>query len=173
MVDYMYTGEYGDWSAEANEEANLRQEDGPCLSDSIVLHATMASLADMYLIDGMRNLAESRFKSALQKTTKACQLLDSVPDVYALEAEACKKFRKSIVLRMRLLTARGSNEGVTAYGRDVMTRVPEFALDVATSFLHEPVLGHCSACGEDECVPVLPLQCRCQRCHRGGARILK
>lgn len=174
MIDYMYTGKYDDWPAEANQPANVQREDHACVPDPIVFHATMASLADMYIVAGMKRFAEIRFDCALQEMTNACRLLDSVPGIYALKAKSCTTFRKGIVSRVRWLAARGSDsDNILTHVEAVMNKVPEFAVDVATSVLRAPVLGYCSACGYDRTVSVLPLQCRCQRCSRGGALTLK
>ncbi|KAH8715295.1 hypothetical protein HC256_004131 [Beauveria bassiana] len=173
MVDYMYTGTYADWPAEANEQDDVRGEGRSCFSEPMIFHANMVSLADMYMISGLRKLAEAKFKSAVRQTSNPRRLFDSVSAIYALEADSCRTFRKTIILWLRWLAARTSDaDDVTSQLKDVMTKVPEFAIDFAMSVYHEPVLGYCSACGDDKIVPVEPLQCRCQRCRKGGASTL-
>ncbi|KAM3533699.1 hypothetical protein MY4038_003014 [Beauveria bassiana] len=64
MVDYMYTGTYADWPAEANEQGDVQREGWSCFSEPMVFHANMVILADMYLISGLHKLAEARFNRA-------------------------------------------------------------------------------------------------------------
>ncbi|KAM0664384.1 hypothetical protein ACQRIU_006966 [Beauveria bassiana] len=41
MVDYMYTGTYADWPAEANEQGDVRGEGRSCFSEPMIFHANM------------------------------------------------------------------------------------------------------------------------------------
>ncbi len=174
MVDYMYTGNYGDWPADTDEQTNIDKEQQTCFSHPMVFHATMASLADMYMISGLHKLAETRFESAVRDMTDVRRLLNFVPAIYALQADSCKTFRKTVILWLRVLTARTLKaEALTTTMEDAMANMPEFAADFAMSVYHEPLLGYCSACGDHEIVCLEPLQCRCQRCKKGGASTLK
>ncbi|KAF1732681.1 hypothetical protein CRV24_006573 [Beauveria bassiana] len=78
MVDYMYTGNYGDWTADTEEQTDVDKEQQTCFSHPMVFHATMASLADMYMISGLHKLAEMWFESAVRNMT---DVLRSIGDV--------------------------------------------------------------------------------------------
>lgn len=174
MVDYMYTGSYESWPANTNERGDTDKSRESCLAHPLILHATMASLADMYMISGLQKFAEKRFACAARQITDVRRLLESVPAIYTLEADSCKAFRMTLISWLRYQTTRTTNESyIMSLLQVVMSNEPEFAVDFAMSVYREPLLGRCSACGVDEIVPVEPLQCRCQRCNRGGASTLQ
>lgn len=136
--------------------------------------AAHSPLADMYLISRLYKLAGTRFERAVREITDVRCLLDSVPAIYALQADSCRTSRNAVILRSRVPTARNSGaEDLVKAMEDAMASVPGFAADFALSFYHEPLPGHCSACGDDKIVSLEPLQWRCERCKKGGALTLK
>ncbi len=173
MIDYMYTGGYEELPSADFDRSSEQGSDKLYSTSPMVLHARMASLADMYLVDGLRHLSEAKFKEAVHQETDTLVLLGAISEVYSLQFGSCRIFRDIIIGSIRERTAqppfdvdiKGQLEGVIA-------EVPDFAIDLLKSYIYQPVLGRCHMCGRDQLVSVEPLQCRCKRCGKGGASAL-
>lgn len=165
MVNYLYTGQYEDKPPEINKEC----EDTPAL----VVHARVFTLADKYLITGLLSLSAVEFKQAARRLTDDCTLLKSIAEIYSLKSESSRILRDITIEAVRERIAFSPQDSVTERLLDDITdEVPEFTKELLKSFRHQPNLGRCNQCGPSMLVPVLPLQCRCGICGRGGASLL-
>lgn len=136
MVEYLYTGDY--------------QSKGPDYGEARVLavHLIMFGLADMYLIDGLLTLAETKFRAAVKAESIASVLLLHINRVYDLQCDSSKVLREIMVeeLRERITNITESNQQML---QNLFAAIPEFAKDFATSFIQRPLTGRCPKCGRN------------------------
>ncbi|TFB02702.1 hypothetical protein CCMA1212_005126, partial [Trichoderma ghanense] len=139
MVEYLYTGDY---QSKAADQGQTEEANEP------VVHVTMFGLADMYLIDGLLTLAETKFRAAVKAEGIASVLLLHVRRVYDLQCDSSKVLREIMVeeLRERITNI---NEFYQKMLQDLFAEIPEFAKDIATSFIQRPLTGRCPKCGRN------------------------
>jgi hypothetical protein len=165
MVDYLYTGNY---------ETLSQDSSGQCENVSaMVLHARIFSLADKYLIDGLRTLSWTKFEEAVRHEQNTCIFLQSVPEIYALQSTLSGILRNIMIESVRERTAWPPLKADVKQSLDgIIDENHEFARDLLKSYSLRPILGHCFNCGNHKIVPISPLQCRCEKCGKGGASTL-
>ncbi|KAG5965629.1 hypothetical protein E4U58_002766 [Claviceps cyperi] len=173
MLDYIYTGNYDELSSkgpaeEGQEPSKKTAKVGP--APQVMLHVKMMELGDLYLIEGLVQLASNRFMKLLTSETTKNILADIIPEVYAFESNSANGIQNSVVglMRERLAQLPLAADVDGSLG-DVMRDVPEFTRDLLKSYVDAPILGHCRDCGNDRTVPLAPLQYKCLLCHKGGA----
>ncbi|KAL7906129.1 hypothetical protein GGI35DRAFT_458828 [Trichoderma velutinum] len=180
MVDYLYTGDYetgrpGPVAADTckispdGEIAWYATAPSEVVSE-VVQHIRMFSLADKYLIDGLLELSKTKFRKAIREERDTCVFSRFAAEVYDLQCESSKILRDIVIESIRERVA------VTPLKPDVQQAVdgliddiPEFAGDLARSYLQRPILGHCTTCGTHKLVSISTLQCRCAECGKGSA----
>ncbi|EFY89470.1 BTB/POZ domain protein [Metarhizium acridum CQMa 102] len=143
MVEYLYTGQYEVPSPQEPDDEEKRDAISP-----LVFHARMFDIADTYLIKGLQSLSMANFKESVRRD------LDN------------------LVESVRERTVRHLDSSAEEVFDEITDQIPNFTKDILSSVLHEPILGRCSHCGYDKLVPVVPLQCRCKACGKGGASSL-
>ncbi|KAG6157670.1 hypothetical protein E4U25_007018 [Claviceps purpurea] len=163
MLDYIYTGDYADFSANdcisvqefrENADPDVEFEFGLVAGDYVTLHAQMMELGDMYLVDGLSRLASDKFSLHLASTQMDTIILDIIPRVYALKFGSSNVIRKSVVVQMRKkLAQRPWAAGVEEHLEDVTGDVPEFTRDLLKSYVGVP----CDKCGKKKTVGAVPL----------------
>ncbi|KAG6076733.1 hypothetical protein E4U16_002622 [Claviceps sp. LM84 group G4] len=173
MLDYIYTSDYDELSSkgaaeEGQEPSQKVAKVGP--APQVMLHVKMMELGDMYLVEGLVQLASARFMKLLKSKTTTNILIDIIPEVYTLDSNSANGIRNSIIGLMRerlaqLPLAADVNGSLGSVTRDV----PRFTRDLLKSYVDAPILGHCGSCGNDKTVPLAPLQSKCLICHKGGA----
>ncbi|KAG5944901.1 hypothetical protein E4U59_006654 [Claviceps monticola] len=109
MLDYIYTGDYADFSAndcisvrDSREKADpdVEVELDLVAGDHVTLHAQMMELGDMYLVDGLSRLASDKFSLHLASTRMDTIILDTIPRVYTLKFGSSNAIRKSVVVQV-------------------------------------------------------------------------
>lgn len=127
MIEYMYTGDYQEKSEDQSKETH-----------ELVTHVTMFSLADVYLIDGLLSLSETKFRTAVKAESSISVLLRHVSQVYDLQCNSGKVLREIMVeqLRQRLPSIEELDQQVL---QDLFRDIPEFTRDIATSFIQRPL----------------------------------
>ncbi|KAL7808553.1 hypothetical protein V8C44DRAFT_335855 [Trichoderma aethiopicum] len=132
MVEFFYTGDY--------KTERLEDEKGAIAE--ILAHVHMFSLADKYLIQGLRGLSHSKFKEAMRKEKNVNIISKCVKPVYDLQFEASNSLRYVVTETVR---ARVSEMPFDLDIRRVMDgllgEVPEFAKDLAMSYIRYPIMG--------------------------------
>ncbi|KAL7945077.1 BTB/POZ protein [Trichoderma barbatum] len=189
LVDYLYTGNYEIKHSEASEQAAEQDVDQaprqPWWAHSsepppgrqrdvfseLVLHIRMFGLADKYLIDGLLELSKTKIKKTFRAERNTCNLFQSVAEIYDLQFESGKLLRDVVIETVReRIAVTPLKDSVQQSLEDLMDEIPEFAVDLAKSYLKRPTLGHCSNCGgSSKIVSIAPIQCRCAECGKGGA----
>ena len=61
-----------------------------------------------------------------------------------------------------------SDDAMRTQFRGTCLDILEFKVDLLQLYLHVPIRGACFQCGSDQ--PVEPIQLRCLKCGKGGAR---
>ncbi|RMJ15470.1 hypothetical protein CDV36_004882 [Fusarium kuroshium] len=170
MVEYMYTGNYSD-----PDESNTSGSDAEELP-VLLLHTTMASLADKYDIEGLVALATKKYTEALKNDRDFEKFLDSVPEIYGMPAELSQPLRDAAVVFARR-EVREAVDSWKAWSKfeEVVRDCPQFSKEFLCSVIRnplKPMLGYCGRCQDDKTkVPVEVLQCRCTKCGKGGATL--
>ncbi|KAG8412147.1 hypothetical protein J3458_014341 [Metarhizium acridum] len=167
MVEYLYTGQYEVPSPQEPDDEEKRDAISP-----LVFHARMFDIADTYLIKGLQSLSMANFKESVRRDLDNCAFLRSIVDIYSLQCESSKILRDIVVESVRERTVRHLDSSAEEVFDEITDQIPNFTKDILSSVLHEPILGRCSHCGYDKLVPVVPLQCRCKACGKGGASSL-
>ncbi|KAG6087041.1 hypothetical protein E4U15_000176 [Claviceps sp. LM218 group G6] len=173
MLDYIYTSDYDELSSkdpteEGQEPSQNIAKVGP--APQVMLHVKMMELGEMYLVEGLVQLASKRFMKVLTSETTTNIFVDIIPEVYALESNSANGIRNNVVGCMRERLAKlPLTADVDGPLGDVMKNVPEFTRDLLKSYVDAPILGHCVSCGVDKTVPLAPSQSKCLLCHKGGA----
>ncbi|KAG6001875.1 hypothetical protein E4U21_003752 [Claviceps maximensis] len=176
MIDYMYSGSYDQFPRRdvVDPEGQLLEE----LSElgtacPIIHHAKMVTLADMYMVKGLGDFAMKTITKLVKDEKTSHMITECIPEIYASSFDSCGSIRQLIIASMRERTARPPlDPHMNELLQDVMGKVPEFTCDFLKSYLEAPLLGHCDKCGREKTVPVVALQCKCQKCDRGGASTL-
>ncbi|KAG6033416.1 hypothetical protein E4U19_006547 [Claviceps sp. Clav32 group G5] len=163
MLDYIYTGDYADFSANdclsvqefrEDDDPDVQVQLGPVPGDHVTLHAQMMELGDMYLVDGLSRLASDKFTLHLASTRMDTIILDIIPRVYALKFCSSNAIRKSVVVQMRTkLEQRPWAAGVEEHLEDVTRDVPEFTRDLLKCYIEMPY----DNCGKKKTVGVVPV----------------
>ncbi|KAG6087039.1 hypothetical protein E4U15_000174 [Claviceps sp. LM218 group G6] len=145
MLDYIYTGDYADFSAndcrsvqEFREKADsdAKVEVDVVAGDHVTLHAQMMQLGDMYLVDGLSRLASDKFNLHLASTRMDIIILDIIPRVYDIKCDSSNAIQKSVAAQMRTkLAKRPWAAGVEQHLEDVTRDVPEFTRDLLKSYM--------------------------------------
>ncbi|KAL6837098.1 BTB/POZ protein [Trichoderma camerunense] len=174
MVDYLYTGNYDTYTKESPKGQSEKpgeivpgQRDVLC---ELVQHVKMFGLADKYLMDGLIELSRNKFKKTVRDERDTCAFSQFVAEVYDLQCESSKELRDIVVESVRervAVTPLKPNVQEAVDG--LIDEIPEFAGDLARSYLRRPILGHCTTCGTHKLVSISTLQCRCEECGKGGA----
>lgn len=194
MVDYFYTGDYGDPIVPTQtpdqcpvKPESSNEEELPPLR----LHARMFALADMYQVDHLQTLAVNKYGKAVDRTSSFQDLLDSIPDVYQLTPSSVRALRDKAIIAFRAELERAPRSGdwpfetsspdqsgqhskgaadalIAAYD-EVAAETPEFLKDLLNSYIRAPLLGQCSHCGKERPRPAEALQMKCLKCGKGGA----
>ncbi|KAG6033294.1 hypothetical protein E4U40_005483 [Claviceps sp. LM458 group G5] len=173
MLDYIYTSNYDELSSKGPAEEG--QEPSQCVAKvgpapQVMLHVKMMELGDMYLVEGLVQLAWKRFMKLLKSETTTNILVDIIPEVYTLESNSANGIRNNVVGFMRERLAQLPLAADVDGPLGTVTRdVPDFTRDLLKSYVDAPILGHCGSCGNDKTVPLAPLQSKCLLCHKGGA----
>ncbi|KAL6876991.1 hypothetical protein J3F83DRAFT_432624 [Trichoderma novae-zelandiae] len=125
MVDYLYTGDY-------QTNASGQAED----VHEMAVHATMFSLADVYLIDGLLALAETKFREAVKGEKQLGVFLQHVRQVYDLQCDSGQALRDVVVESVRDRVASSSVDADAQRSLEsLIQEVPGFARDVARAYL--------------------------------------
>lgn len=145
MLDYIYTGDYADFSAndcrlvqEFREKADsdAKVEVDVVAGDHVTLHAQMMELGDMYLVNGLSRLASDKFTLHLASTRMDIIILDIIPRVYTMKFDSSNAIRKSVAAQTRTkLAKRPWAAGVEQHLEDVTRDVPEFTRDLLKSYM--------------------------------------
>ena len=164
MVDYLYTGNYSLMYEKSDPEMQ-------CKLGALSVHAVMFALADKYLIEGLKGLAQYYFCKVLRGQLSILDFLHSMRDVYQLTPESVRELRDQALYfaRENLPESLGKSCQVRQAYEQMFVDVPEFTRDLLDSLLRQPYLGSCSSNGCSEPIEIEVLQSRCKRCGRGGA----
>lgn len=170
MVDYLYTGDYlADTDETVEKDTSY---DTPVLST----HAVMYSMGDKYDIEGLRNLATKKYCSDLQGILGTSEFFSSIPYVYTLTPESSRDLRDPVLAFARNLLG---GEGPTTLGfvreaiDELFIECPEFVKELLYSLLQSPLMGYCPCTGTRDMVPVEAIECRCRRCGKSGASLIR
>ncbi|PTB65914.1 hypothetical protein BBK36DRAFT_1121320 [Trichoderma citrinoviride] len=127
MVDFFYKGDYD------GKTDNLEAV------QDMLIHVAMFTLADMYLIDGLRTLSETKFTQAVKKLKEPGVIPQYVKPVYDLQAECSKSLRDVVIETVRLrITELPFGLDIKQILDGLMGEVPEFAKDLAMSYIQQP-----------------------------------
>ncbi len=189
MIEYFYTGDYGnsDESMQKQGKEKSACSNGETLP-ALRLHAQVFALADMYHVNHLQELAVTEYSKALKAIPDIENLLESIPDVYHLAPSSVRALRDKVIIAFRTLLMRAEaprqpsccsdvkssgDEGeatvdalMTAY--DLAADTPEFAKDLIFSYIRSPLLGYCS-CKPDCLQPTEALLMKCLAWGKGGA----
>lgn len=128
MVDFFYKGDY-----------DAKSFDQPDSTQELSIHVAMFTLADKYLIDGLRNLSQTKFKAAVKTQEKPSVMPHYVKLVYDLDSECSRRLRGVVVEAVRLrVTALPFDLHVKKTLDGLMGDIPEFARDLAMSYIEQP-----------------------------------
>ncbi|KAF4495007.1 hypothetical protein FAGAP_8833 [Fusarium agapanthi] len=155
MVEYLYTGTY-------------EIPDGT----DLFTHVSMFTLADKYGINGLQALASRKYLECLDESCNYHDFASSISQVYKLPKETSKTLRAGalVMARKNLGTALSATElGIVI--DEFLYDCPEFARDLLSLSLRFSRMGTCSnsGCESRSAVPIEILQCRCEKCGKGGA----
>lgn len=129
MVNYFYTGDYDAKPSLLTEEA----------TQEMLVHVAMFTLADKYLVDGLRTLSQTKFKEAIKKQKQPSVIPQYVKPVYDLKFECRKRLRDAVVEVVRSrVTELPFDLDVKKILDDLMGEIPEFAKDLAMSYIQQP-----------------------------------
>lgn len=107
MIQYFYTGDYTNCGKTTQSHNAESPEDRDKDLNPLRTHAKMFALADMYQIEGLMNLAATRYGEALDKHISVEEIFDSIPDVYGLTPETVRALRDRVVLALRTKLGHG------------------------------------------------------------------
>ncbi|KAL7939201.1 hypothetical protein V8C35DRAFT_275055 [Trichoderma chlorosporum] len=173
MVDYLYTGNYEVYQEEPPEEPingpswasacetplPSKQPPKKRAPSELIQHVKMYCLADKYLIDGLLTLSKNEFKKAIRDERNTATFCEFVAEVYDLQFESSQALREIVVESVRERIAVPPLKPKVQEALDgVLDEVPEFAADLARSYIRRPLLGHCTTCGSHKLVKVSTLQ---------------
>jgi hypothetical protein len=128
MVDFFYNGDY---DAKASDETESSEE--------MLIHVAMFTLADKYIIDGLRTLSQIKFKAVVTKQEKPSVMPQYVKLVYDLECESSKRLRDVVIEAVRLrVAALPSDSDIKKTLEGLMDDIPDFAKDLAMSYIEKP-----------------------------------
>ncbi|KAG6207949.1 hypothetical protein E4U35_000522 [Claviceps purpurea] len=151
MLDYIYTGNYDDFSSDVPVEENQTPSQEKCaIKSPMTLHARMMKLGDVYMVDGLSALANKKITVILRQQTPRKILEDFIPEIYAFKFESSSTLRKSVTdcMRERKLEKPPLAGDVDKALEDAMKNVPEFTRDFLKSFvINAP---QCDVCAKNE-----------------------
>ena len=196
MVEYFYTGDYENCGSQSRQTPGTEKKPAGDHVDkeendvaALCLHAQMFALAEMYQIDPLQSLAVTKYGKELERGASMQDLLGSIPDVYQLTPSSVRPLRDRAVMAVRtgvrkptrsLYETLRDHSGDEATANTVLKNYdvmavesPEFLKDLLSSYIRNPLLGHCSHCAGAQPQPVEPLQMKCLNCGKGGARLLQ
>ncbi len=107
MVEYFYTGDYGNFGEsmqkQGKEKSECSDEETP---PALRLHAQVFALAEMYQVNPLQDLAVTKYSKALGTIPDIERLLDSIPDVYQLTPTSVRALRDKAIIAFRTLLVR-------------------------------------------------------------------
>ncbi|KAF5004684.1 hypothetical protein FDECE_8826 [Fusarium decemcellulare] len=155
MVDYFYTGDYGEIISD--DGGADTEEDIPPLS----LHTAMLALADKYDIEELRLLAIKKYAAELRSDADSSDFIRSVTDIYNLPFEVSSGLReRALDFAIHKLRDSSTTDETDDLVDKLMETCPEFTKELLRLLLRHPIMGFCRNCGTGETVPIEPLQCR-------------
>ncbi|KAF4461892.1 Kelch 21 [Fusarium albosuccineum] len=155
MVDYFYTGDYGEMISD--DGGADTEEDIPPLS----LHTAMLALADKYDIKELRLLATKKYAAELRSDADSSDFIRSVTDIYNLPFEVSSGLReRALDFAIHKLRDSSTADETDDLVDELMETCPEFTKELLRLLLRHPIMGVCRNCGTGETVPIEPLQCR-------------
>jgi hypothetical protein len=154
LIDYFYTADYDEIVNEPGTDEVI---------SGLQVHARMFALADKYDIEGLLVLSSEKFSNRFRSSPNGLELLESVPDVYALTPPSVKILRNKVTLcaRINLKTSLRDQSVREVYER-IATEHPDFVKDVLDLYIRAPLFGNCLTCGNYNAVQTL--QARCLTC---------
>lgn len=164
MLDYLYTGDYSERLEELPTDGSA--EAPPLPLSPLQLHAKVFALGDKYCVTDLCDASAAKYLKRIEDQFDPLEFLDSIPDVFYSPFNYDGALRE-LVLRFSRdnLEALRRNTNVRAKYDSVAAQAPEFVKEMLDTYLDAPLLGYCENCGCRR--PMLPLQARCGKCHRG------
>ncbi|OAQ97998.1 hypothetical protein LLEC1_04761 [Akanthomyces lecanii] len=128
MVEFMYAGTYEAPPADSSVAQNICRD--------ACFHAQMVALADKYLISALFEIARENFDKSVALEHNALELLGSVPDIYAIDADGSLALREVLVKNLdELLVEVGRDEVLRRAVEEVGKAVPPFSTDLLKTVL--------------------------------------
>jgi hypothetical protein len=161
MVEFFYTSDY----TEESEEKDTDTDTTPVL----LIHAAMFTLADKYDIEELKVESAKKYSEYLGKNSNVSDFLLSIPEVYNSTPSSARGLRdRALAFAREKLPEFLSLSDAKEELDEVTADAPEFIKELLYYFIDHPLLGRCPHC-VSVWVPVVPLDCRCRRCGKGGA----
>ena len=179
MDDYsVYPYPWGPSNQSGNKSAT-KVSMSPMTSRHLSLHVDMYILADKYDIASLGELAKKKFEEVAKQCSpfsSKCPILDTIPRIYAVTGEHTRGLRDVVVEYARLQRTKIDNRNIftdkidtspfTDQIESLFESVPEFAVDVARSWLNMPYLGYCEV---EDCGQIIREQkTGCRSCGQSG-----
>ena len=160
-MNFFYYGDYCD-PIEGDEG-----KEGPL--SAWELHAELYALGDKYQVPGLSRLAMQKHKGRLKRAWDPQKFLRSIARVYNLTLESNRGLRNAALCHARSHIGKfQSDDAMRTQLRGACLDIPEFTADLLQLYLDVPIRGDCFQCGPGQ--PVEPIQLRCLKCGKGGAR---
>ncbi|KAG5932067.1 hypothetical protein E4U53_001499 [Claviceps sorghi] len=132
MLDYMYTGQYdeaGPGTAVEEDENLFGKLSQLGTAWPIVLHVHMMGLADMCMVDGLRQLATEKVKKLVENDITRSMVPKYLAEIYALTPRSGCIIREIAISSMReRLAKRHLEADITSQLEDAMKTVPDFTV---------------------------------------------
>lgn len=129
----MYTGDYSSPRDSSTSEDD--DEEFPVL----LVHTTVAMLADKYDVQGLISLAARKYGQALEEDGDFEKFLESVPDIYGMPTEPSKALRDvAVEFARREVWAVMTSRDVWDRLDETLERFPRFSKDLLGLMLHGP-----------------------------------
>lgn len=155
---------YGDYSDPIEGD---KGKEGPL--SALELHAELYALGDKYQVPGLSRLAIQKYEGRLKRAWDPQKFLQLIARVYNLTLESNRDLRNAALCHARSHVGKlQSDDAMRTQFRGTCLDIPEFTADLLQLYLHVPIRGDFFQCGSDQ--PVEPIQLRCLKCGKGGAR---
>ncbi|KAG6182607.1 hypothetical protein E4U36_003233 [Claviceps purpurea] len=139
MLDYIYTGDYDDFDSSIlmqKDHLSPQQVHELDIVDYLALHLKMMELGDMYMVEGLSQLANEKFAKHLASQTARDILVTIVPEVYALTIDSSDTTRKVVIDCMtKKMSPLPLADDVEESLEDVAKNVPEFTCELFKSYM--------------------------------------
>ncbi|KAG6290376.1 hypothetical protein E4U46_001853 [Claviceps purpurea] len=139
MLDYIYTGDYDDFDSSIlmqKDHLSPQQVHELDIVDYLALHLKMMELGDMYMVEGLSQLANEKFAKHLASQTARDILVTIVPEVYALTIDSSDTTRKVVIDCMtKKMSPLPLADDVEESLEDVAKNVPEFTCELLKSYM--------------------------------------